>query len=81
MVDNKVQAMAKRESHLDDSLVEAYSRGKVPESELCALEEHLLICEACRQRVEESDGYVQGMKKASAEIRARKRQMLFRVAR
>ena len=76
-----MQAMKKRESHLDDSLVEAYSQGKVPEADLCALEEHLLICETCRLRVEECDGYIHGMRKASAEVRARNRNQLFRVAR
>ena len=81
MVDNRMQAMKKRESHLDDSLVEAYSRGKVPEFELGALEEHLLTCETCRLRVEESDGYIQGMRKASAEVRDRNQNKLFRVAR
>jgi anti-sigma factor RsiW len=76
-----MQTMAKRESHLCDSLVEAYSLGKVPESELRAVEEHLLICEACRHRVEESDAYIQGIRKASAQVRTPKRNVLFRVAR
>ena len=62
---------AERVIHLDEAQLEAFSMGKLPESELAACEEHLLICESCRQRVEENDIYVRSMRDAAARLRAR----------
>jgi len=47
-------ATARKKTHLDDSQIEAYCLGDVPEPELTELEEHLLTCEAC-QRILYSD--------------------------
>ena len=68
----KAQAMAtaRKKTHLDDSQIEAYCLGKVSEPELTELEEHLLTCETCQQRVTEGDGYVQSMRTASSRFRA-----------
>jgi anti-sigma factor RsiW len=33
------------------------------------IEEHLLICEACRRRVAESDKYVAAMRRAAKKLR------------
>jgi hypothetical protein len=35
-----------------------------PEGKLAAIEEHLLICEACQDRLQELDEYVAAMRKA-----------------
>ena len=56
--------------HLDEAQLEAYSMGKLPESELAECEEHLLICDSCRQRVEENDIYIRSMRDAAARLRA-----------
>ena len=39
-----------------------------------ALEDHLLICRSCRNRLEATDGYVAAMRSAAAEIREQERE-------
>jgi hypothetical protein len=63
-------ATARKKTHPEDSQVEDYCLGQLPEPELSELEEHLLVCEACQQRVTEVDGYVRSMRHASTRIRA-----------
>jgi len=55
--------------HLDESEIEKYSMGDVPETEVSRYEEHLLICESCQDRVTASDEYVASMREASTRIR------------
>jgi len=59
--------------HLDEGELEQYSMGELPESELGALEEHLLVCELCRLRLDETDDFVASMRGAAAEFRSRQR--------
>lgn len=66
----QTMATARKKTHLDDSQIEAYCLGTIPEPELAELEEHLLTCETCQQRVAEVDGYVKSMRHASARFRA-----------
>jgi hypothetical protein len=63
-------ATARKKTHLDDSQIEAYCLGKIPEPELTELEEHLLTCESCQQRVTEGDAYLRSMQNASSRVRA-----------
>jgi hypothetical protein len=55
--------------HLDDFALEQYSMGDLPESETDAFEEHLLVCEPCRLRLEQADEYIASMRGAGAEFR------------
>ncbi len=41
--------------HLDVDVVERYVAGELTETELAVVEEHLLVCETCRQAVSEMD--------------------------
>lgn len=66
----QTMATARKKTHLDDFQIEAYCNGKIPEPELTELEEHLLICESCQQRVLEGDAYIKSMQAASAHFRA-----------
>ena len=63
-------ATARKKTHLDDSEIEAYCLGTIPEPELAELEEHLLTCESCQQRVTEVDSYVRSMRGAGTRFRA-----------
>jgi len=63
-------AVARKKTHPDDSQIEAYCLGKITEPDLTELEEHLLICESCQQRVMEGDAYVRSMKSAGTRFRA-----------
>jgi hypothetical protein len=40
--------MLDRNRHMDADQIESYSMGTLPEKERDRLEEHLLVCEVCR---------------------------------
>ena len=48
--------------HLSDDLLELYVMGRLDEPELAPLEEHLLICEECRNRLEGTETYIAAMR-------------------
>ena len=60
---------AKSDCHFDEEASERYSMGMLSDEEAEQIEEHLLICEACRHRVAESDTYVAAMGRAAARLR------------
>jgi len=59
--------------HLADDELERYSMGDLSEPESGGLEEHLLLCERCQQRLDETDAYVVAMRDAAAGFRRRER--------
>jgi len=48
---------------------EHYALGILPKRKMERLEEHLLICERCRNRVAEYDQYVAAMRRAALKVR------------
>ena len=60
---------AKSDGHFDEEAFERYSMGTLSGEEAEQIEEHLLICEACRGRVAESDKYVAAMRRAAKKLR------------
>ena len=58
--------------HFGDELLETYSIGHLPEEEVPALEEHLLMCSDCQVRLSSIDQYVQVAKAAAAELERKK---------
>jgi hypothetical protein len=51
--------------HLSDHVLERYHLGMVADPvELCALEEHLLVCAACVLRAEEAASHVDSLRAA-----------------
>jgi hypothetical protein len=56
--------------HIDEEEIERYSMGALPEGAVAPFEEHLLICESCQHRLEQTDLYVSAMRQASARLRA-----------
>ncbi len=55
--------------HMDGDEIERYSFGDLPEDLSAKFEEHLLICETCRNRVTASDEMARSMQSAAQEIR------------
>ena len=55
--------------HADEEQLERYSMGQLSDEDCAGLEEHLLVCEACRERLTKMDAYVGAMQRASAELR------------
>jgi hypothetical protein len=54
--------------HLDEEQLERYSMGATPETELAPVEEHLLICEPCREALGDADSYVNAMRSAAKRL-------------
>lgn len=50
--------------HASDDRLEEYCLGRVPAVELEDFENHLLICQECQERLEETDVYVRTMRRA-----------------
>ena len=55
--------------HISDDDLERYALEPLPEAELAPLEEHLLICSECRNRLEATEQYVMAMRAAAATLR------------
>jgi uncharacterized membrane protein YhdT len=56
--------------HMDEEDFEKYSSGAVPESDVAVYEEHLLACEKCRIKLQETDEYRSAMRIAICELRS-----------
>ena len=54
--------------HIGAEELEDYAMGRIPEEQAGGLEEHLLICDACRQRLQEYDSYNSAMRHAAAQL-------------
>jgi hypothetical protein len=52
-----------------DSIAEDYVMELLDERDTGIFEEHLLLCEACRARVEDAAQFVCAMQQAAAELR------------
>jgi Putative zinc-finger len=55
--------------HLPPEDIERYSLGELPEELTDSFEEHLLLCESCRDQVQEHDDFVRSMQLAGNQIR------------
>ena len=55
-------------SHIDDELLERYSLGRLAEAESAVVEEHLLVCTECQDRLAEADEYSQVIRQALSEL-------------
>jgi hypothetical protein len=50
--------------HGTETQLELYALGRLPDSELLMLEEHLMICEACQERLDGIEDFAVGMREA-----------------
>jgi hypothetical protein len=57
-------------SHWNEVELEQYSMGKLPQAEVEALEEHLLVCPLCRDHLSQADDFTTSMRRVSARLRA-----------
>ena len=48
--------------HLNEDTLELIALNRLPEPNLAAAEEHLLVCDACRRALTEMDEYVATMR-------------------
>ena len=61
--------MREMHRHMDAEEAERYLMGNSPEDETAYLEEHLLVCEGCRERISNADEYLSAMSDAAGELR------------
>jgi hypothetical protein len=54
--------------HAPEETLEKFAMGKLSESEVAPLEEHLLVCHACQDRLEQMDNFVHTAKTATAKL-------------
>lgn len=57
-----------RKAHPEDETLELYALGRLDEPELGEIEEHILICARCQERLDEATEYVALMREASRNI-------------
>lgn len=55
--------------HASEETLEQYATGCLSEEQLAPLEEHLLVCEDCRNACAETESYVGAMRSAAEQIR------------
>jgi anti-sigma factor RsiW len=55
--------------HVNDEQLEQYVLGDLPEEQLAELEQHLLICGPCQERLARMDAYVASMEAAARRMR------------
>lgn len=52
--------------HRSDDLLEDYLLSRLSDSDLPALEEHLMVCDACRDRLDTLEGFTLGLREVHA---------------
>jgi hypothetical protein len=55
-------------AHLTDDELDDLVRKTLPETALARVEEHMLVCEFCRQRIEELDRFVASLRDAARAL-------------
>ena len=58
------------EKHIDPERIEMYSLGGLADGETADIDEHLLVCEHCRESVEKADRYARAMRSAARTLEA-----------
>lgn len=64
-----VASMQMRTLHISDDDLEGYSLGRLDDAAVAPSEEHLLVCEACRNRLTRWDQYVRALRAAGRTVR------------
>ncbi len=63
--------MVELQEHGTEDLIECYTMGKLGEAETARFEEHMLLCEECREQAEYAEGMRRAMRQALMEVPAR----------
>ena len=54
--------------HIPEDTLELYTMGRLSESEIEEVEEHLLVCSACQDSLQETDDFVRAFRAAVPEL-------------
>jgi hypothetical protein len=55
--------------HVEEEELERYSTRAMNEAQAAGVEEHLLVCETCRRRLDEAESFLRGVNAAGRKIR------------
>src|SRR5258706_6372111 len=55
--------------HLEETELEQYAMGRLPEERLASFEEHFLACDSCQDRLLEMDAYLNAVRSVSPKLR------------
>jgi anti-sigma factor RsiW len=61
--------MMENVNHISDEALERYAMRTLQDSACETLEEHLLVCQECQDRLQTMDRYVSAMRSAAAKLR------------
>lgn len=61
-------ARATANGHVNEEILELYAMGRLGEPKLGSVEEHLLLCGYCQDRLDEIDGFVKVFRQASRQM-------------
>jgi hypothetical protein len=59
--------LVEENSHIGEEQLERYSVGTLPEAAIARVEEHILICETCQNKLASIDSWVQSVRRVGAE--------------
>jgi hypothetical protein len=62
------QDPGKADWHVGEELLEQYSVGLLVESEVARVEEHVLLCGACQDKLEDIDSWVRSVRRVGAQL-------------
>lgn len=65
-VGRKIAVTSSRDLHIGTEDLELYAMGRISEDRCSALEEHLLLCDHCQNRLEEFDQFLKAFRHAAA---------------
>jgi anti-sigma factor ChrR (cupin superfamily) len=54
--------------HISDDWLERYAMGTLHEAHVAKVEEHLLICHGCQDRLKATDEYIAAMRRAAEKL-------------
>ncbi len=57
------------ENHVTEDQLERYSAGSLPETAVARVEEHVLVCETCQDKLAYADAWVRSVRWAGAQLR------------
>jgi hypothetical protein len=57
------------DSHVSEDQLECYSAGSLPETVVARVEEHVLVCEICQDKLAAADAWVRSVRRAGAQLR------------
>jgi hypothetical protein len=64
-----VADLESQDAHIDEETLELYVLGIRNTEELDSIEEHLLTCHTCQDRLKDTDDYIETVRAACAEVR------------